>query len=62
RRRLCGEDAWKRFAAASPTLPFAGPGPVDWKGIGWKPVLLGLALYGCLMLTHEWIIGIQPYP
>ena len=62
RRRGCGEEAWRRFAAASPTLPFAGPGPVDWKGIGWKPLLLGLALYACLMLTHQWIIGVQPWP
>ncbi len=62
RRRLCGDDAWKRFAAASPTLPFAGPGPIDWKGIGWKPVLLGLALYAFGLLAHDWIIGVQPYP
>ncbi len=62
RRRLCGDDAWKRFAAASPNLPFAGPGPIDWKGIGWKPVLLGLALYASGLLAHDWIIGVQPYP
>ena len=62
RRRLCGQEGWARFAAASPTLPFAGPGPIDWKGIGWKPVLLGLMLYASVMLTHELIIGVQPYP
>jgi uncharacterized membrane protein len=61
RRRRCGEEAWKRFAAASPTLPFAGPGPIDWKGIGWKPVVVGLALYAVLLLGHEWVIGVQPW-
>lgn len=59
RRRLCGEDAWKRFAAASPTLPFAGPGPVDWKGIGWKPLLLGLILYMAILLAHGFVIGVE---
>jgi uncharacterized membrane protein len=59
RRRLCGEDAWKRFAAASPTLPFAGPGPVDWRGIGWKPVLLGLVLYVAIVLSHGFVIGVE---
>lgn len=62
RRRRCGEEAWARFAAASPTLPFAGPGPIDWKGIGWRPVFLGLALYASVLLTHEWIIGVRPWP
>ena len=62
RRRRCGEEAWRRFAAASPTLPFAGPGPVDLKGIGLRPPLLGLALYACLMLTHQWIIGVRLWP
>jgi len=62
RRRLCGDEASKRFEAASPIMPFAGPGPVDWKGIGWKPVLLGLVLYASLMLAHEWVIGVQPWP
>lgn len=62
RRRRVGDKAWQRFSAASPTIPFAGPGPVDWKGIGWKPVLLGLLIYVSVLLTHEWAIGVQPWP
>ena len=62
RRGGGGEEAWRRFAAASPALPFAGPGPVDWKGIGWRPLPLGLALYASVMLIHEWIIGVRPWP
>ena len=62
RRRRCGEEAWRRFSAASPTVPFTGPGPIDWKGIGWKPVLLGLAIYASLLLLHEAVIGIRPWP
>ena len=59
RRRRCGEEAWQRFSAASPTMPFTGPGPIDWKGIGWKPVLLGLAIYLSLLLLHPHVIGID---
>jgi uncharacterized membrane protein len=59
RRRRCGEEAWQRFAMASPTIPFSGPGPIDWKGIGWKPVLLGLVIYALLLHLHPIVIGID---
>jgi uncharacterized membrane protein len=59
RRRRCGEEAWQRFSAASPTMPFTGPGPIDWKGIGWKPVLLGLVIYALLLHLHPIVIGID---
>jgi uncharacterized membrane protein len=62
RRRRCGEAAWLRFAVASPILPFAGPGAIDWRGIGWKPVLTGLALYIVLLFSHGPVIGMQPWP
>jgi len=61
RRRRCGDAAWTRFASASPTLPFTGPGPVDWKGIGWRPVLLGLVLYLAILLSHESVIGVAAF-
>lgn len=59
RRRRCGDVAWRRFATASPTLPFAGPGPVDWKGVGSRRVLLGLALYASVALLHGYVIGVE---
>lgn len=66
RRRLCGEDAWERFAARTATTPFLaaiqGRTRVDWRGIGWKPVAIGLALYVVLLPAHEWVIGVRPYP
>lgn len=62
RRRRCGEQAWKRFAEASPTLPFAGPGPVDWSGLGWQRVAGGLLLYVLLVYLHEPVIGFRPWP
>lgn len=62
RRRSGGEKEWKRFSAASPIIPFTGPGSVDWKGIGWMPVLSGLALYAVLLILHQPVIGLRPWP
>lgn len=63
RRRLCGDAAWERFAAATSTVPFLaalqGRTAVDWRGIGWRPVVIGLALYGVLILLHGPIIGVS---
>lgn len=62
RRRLCGEAAWQRFAAATATTPFLGAlrgrARIDWRGIGWQPLVIGLALYGGLLLTHEAAFGV----
>lgn len=60
RRRRCGEDVWKKFSAASPIVPFTGPGPIDWKGIGLVRVLSGLALYIAILLSHGLVIGVEP--
>ncbi len=62
RRRLCGEEAWSRFSAATATIPFTGSTSTDWRGIGWARFGGGLALYAALLLTHEWAIGVRPYP
>ena len=62
RRRLCGEAAWVRFADATSTTPFLavmqGRARIDWRGIGWKPVVIGLALYGALLLIHGPVFGV----
>lgn len=60
RRRQCGEEAWRRFSAASPVFPFAGPGPIDWKGIGFVRLLSGIGLYIAILLTHGFVIGVDP--
>lgn len=62
RRRLCGEGAWNRFAAATSTTPFLSAiqdnAKIDWRGIGWKPVVIGLVLYGAILLIHETVFGV----
>lgn len=62
RRRLCGKTAWTRFAAATSTIPFLaalqGRVRIDWRGIGWMPVLIGLVLYGILLLIHGPVVGV----
>ncbi len=62
RRRLCGEDAWARFAAATSTMPFLsavrGRAAIDWRGIGWKPVVIGVLLFGAILLIHETAFGV----
>ncbi|UCH74165.1 MAG: NnrU protein [Rhodospirillales bacterium] len=61
RRRLNGEVAWRRFAAVTSTVPllaaWQGRTAVDWRGIGWTPVLLGLALFGVIVAVHVPIVG-----
>ncbi len=62
RRRLCGSAAWQRFAAATATTPFLaafqGRTRIDWRGIGWKPVVIGLALYAVLVPLHDLVFGV----
>lgn len=63
RRRLCGEAGWLRFAGATSTIPFLaaarGRVRIDWRGIGMKPLLIGLILYVLIVLTHKPIIGVR---
>ncbi len=62
RRRLCGEEAWIRFAAATSTTPFLSAiqdnAKIDWRGIGWKPVVIGLLLFSAILLIHETVFGV----
>ena len=62
RRRMCGEEAWARFAAATSTIPFAAASRVDWRGIGLRRPAAGLALYALLLLVHGWVIGVSALP
>lgn len=65
RRRSLGVSEWQRLAAASSAWPFQAvlssrarlePGPRAVLSAGG-----GLALYGLVMLGHEWVIGVQPW-
>jgi uncharacterized membrane protein len=59
-----GED-WSRFAAATSHLPFAaiasGRNHLDWKEIGWRGPLAGVALYAIFLVAHAWLFGARPY-
>jgi uncharacterized membrane protein len=62
--RALGED-WKRFAAATSHVPFAaiaqGRNRFNAAEIGWRNVLIGLALYALFFWAHPMLFGAQPY-
>ncbi|WP_157959948.1 NnrU family protein [Devosia submarina] len=65
RRAKLGRPEWNRLAVRAPELPL-----LPALGAGWRPafslrillhVLLGLAIYGMLALTHVWFAGVPAY-
>jgi len=56
--------AWDIYARQSSHLPFLaiaqGRTRLVWSEIGWRPVILGLALYLVLLILHEPVIGMAP--
>jgi uncharacterized membrane protein len=58
-------DDWQRFAAATSNIPFAaivaGRNSFRPGEIGWKKLLVGLALYATLLLLHPYLFGTRPY-
>jgi uncharacterized membrane protein len=62
--KTLGED-WQRFAGITSHLPFvailAKRNRLDWKEIGWRNPLLGIALYVVFLLAHAWLFGARPY-
>lgn len=63
KRRQFG-PAWDAYARQSSHLPFLaiaqGRTRFVWAEIGWRPVVLGFALYMVLLVLHEPVIGIAP--
>ncbi len=63
-RARLGAGEWKRLAKNTSNGPlaavFAGKTRLDWRGIGWGPVLGGLALYAAFFTLHETVIGVSP--
>jgi len=63
KRRQYG-PAWDIYARQSSHLPFLaiaqGRTRFVWAEIGWRPVILGFALYLVLLVLHEPVIGIAP--
>ncbi len=57
RRARLGEDEWQRLTNALDERQ-----GIDWRGIGIRPFVWGIALYVVLLLSHEYIIGVSPLP
>jgi len=62
--RAIGVD-WQRFASVTSNFPFAaiiqGRNQFRFDEIGWKKVLIGLALYLVLVFLHPYLFGARPY-
>jgi uncharacterized membrane protein len=62
--RVHGED-WKRFAALTSNLPFVaiaqGRNRFAAGEIGLVRTAFGLLLYGGMLASHAWLIGVPPY-
>ena len=54
------EDAWRVFTARTSNVPFgaiaAGRAKLHWKDL-WLPIVLGLAVYAAVFVSHGWITG-----
>lgn len=62
--RALGID-WQRFASVTSNVPFAailqGRNRFSFEEIGWRKVLIGLALYLVLFFLHPYLFGARPY-
>jgi uncharacterized membrane protein len=58
-------EAWIPFARQTSNLPFAavlaGRNRVIWGEIGWLIPVLGLAIYGAVLVGHQWLFGVRPW-
>ena len=59
-------DAWRAFAGRTSLVPFAailaGRQHLSLREIGATRPLIALAVYGVLLLVHDWLIGVPPWP
>jgi uncharacterized membrane protein len=64
RRKKANPD-WARFAAVTSNVPFVaiarGRNRLDWREIGWKRPLGGIAVFCAFFFLHPWIFGVRPY-
>jgi uncharacterized membrane protein len=54
-----------RFAAVTSNVPFAAiiqdRNQFRFEEIGWKKVLIGLAVYAAIFALHPYLFGARPY-
>jgi uncharacterized membrane protein len=59
-----GEE-WRRFAAVTSNVPFTaiveGRNRFVFAEIGWKRVLVGIGLFGVLLLAHPYLFRSRPF-
>jgi uncharacterized membrane protein len=64
KNRTLGPD-WQRFVSVTSNFPFAailrGRNQFKFEEIGWKKVLIGLAVYFVLLFLHPFLFGARPY-
>jgi len=63
KRRTWPAESWQAFSATTSNLPFLAVAQsrttFDWKGIGWKPPVIAVALYlAILFWFHPQVIGV----
>jgi len=57
-------DQWQAYAVATSNVPFAAILGRRNRLVAselWQPVLAGLAVYGILLLRHDWVSGVRIY-
>jgi len=66
KRREMGVDEWRRRTIATSSVPFLaiiqGRVRLDLRGIGWARIAIALLIYAALLLGHELVIGVSPFP
>ena len=64
KNKAIGVD-WERFASVTSNFPFAaifqGRNRFRFEEIGWRKVLIGLALYFVFAFLHPYLFGARPY-
>jgi len=64
KKKAIGVD-WERFASVTSNFPFAailqGRNQFRFEEIGWRKVLIGLALYFVFAFLHPYLFGVRPY-
>ena len=62
--RTLGSD-WAKFASATSNFPFVailqGRNQFRFEEIGWRRVLIGLAVYFVFIFLHPFLFGVRPY-
>ena len=66
KRREMGDDEWHRLTTPTSSVPLwaviQGRTRLDLWGIGWVRISIALLLYALILLAHEVVIGVSPFP